>query len=223
LNEGEVIEPLLCALQPLRDQDCEIILSDGGSTDSTRDKARPLCDRIVIVRPGRAAQMNRAAAEASGQWLWFVHADTRFRHSPDGLLAFFQSMEKDWGFFSIRLDAAGWRFRLIEWMMNRRSRFSRIGTGDQGLFVRRSLFEQLGGFADIPLMEDVELCKRLRRLGRPQVAATRLVTSARRWQRHGVVRTVLLMWRLRLAYFLGVSPERLAQHYRLCSSPTRES
>jgi len=223
LNEGAVIGSLLSALRPLRQAGCEIIVSDGGSMDQTCDRASEHCDRMISGTPGRAAQMNRGAAQARGRWLWFLHADTQLGHRPESLLGVFPPADGDWGFFNVCLDARGGRFRTIEWMMNRRARYSRIGTGDQGLFLRRSLFEQLGGFADIPLMEDIELSRRLRRLGPPRVMNGPLVTSARRWQRHGVVRTVLLMWRLRLGYFLGVSPERLAEHYRLCSSPTRVS
>jgi rSAM/selenodomain-associated transferase 2 len=223
LNEGAVIESLLSALQPLRESGCEIIVSDGGSTDATCERALGLCDRLVSGGPGRAVQMNRGASVAEAGWLWFLHADTRFTEPLSRLPGIFKSTKRDWGFFRVRLDAPGWRFRVIEWMMNRRSRFSRIGTGDQGLFVRHRVFQEIGGFADIPLMEDVEICKRLRGVSRPRVLDVPLLTSARRWQRHGVLRTVLLMWRLRLAYFLGVSPERLARQYRACSSPTHES
>lgn len=223
LNEGALIESLLVALQPLREAGCEVIVSDGGSTDGTAHKAQLLCDRVVQGEAGRAAQMNRGAAFASGSWLWFLHADTRLESEVQVLMPGFRNCDGDWGFFHVGLDAAGWRFRVIEWLMNRRSRFSGIGTGDQGLFVRAALFEQLGGFAQIPLMEDVELCKRLRRKSSPEVMKSVLRTSARRWQQHGVMRTVLLMWRLRFSYWLGVAPERLARHYRVCNSPTRGS
>ncbi len=223
LNEGAVIESLLQDLQPLRDTGCELILSDGGSHDDTCEKARSWVDHVVAGPAGRSAQMNRGAAVAKGEWLWFLHADTRISGSPVEILRALELVSKDWGFFAIRLDAQGPWFRLIETMMNWRSRLSGIGTGDQGLFLRRELFQRIHGFAQIPLMEDVEICKHLRRLERPHVMRLQLTTSARRWQTQGVLRTVFLMWRLRLAYFLGVSPQRLAKQYRSCSSPTRES
>lgn len=223
LDEGAVIEELLGALQPLRALGHEIILSDGGSSDDTCARAAGLVDNVVCGSAGRAAQMNRGAATAVGDVLWFVHADTRFVLPVVDTLADMLSGTAQWGFHMIRLDARPKVFRVIEWLINRRSSFSRVGTGDQGLFVRRDLFEQVAGFAVIPLMEDVDLSKRLRKRHDPQVMKSPLLSSARRWQQHGIARTVLLMWRLRLAYFLGVSPQRLAAHYRLCSSPTRES
>lgn len=223
LNEGAVIESLLRELQSLRKAGCELIVSDGGSADQTCALASPLVDKVVSGAQGRALQMNLGAEAAAADWLWFVHADTRFMQPPIEYLELFRQMSSDWGFFAVRLDSHGVAYRLIETLINVRSRFSRVGTGDQGLFVRRVLFEQLHGFARIPLMEDVELSKRLRRLSAPRFVSRPLLTSARRWQHQGMVRTVLLMWRLRLAYFLGVSPQRLAKHYGLCSSPTRES
>jgi len=223
LNEGQVIENLLASLAPLRAQGHEIIVSDGGSSDDTRALAAPLCDLLVHGEAGRAVQMNRAAARASGQLLWFVHADTAFATPVLDLLQAMLQAAGPWGRFDVRLDGEQAAFRLIERMMNLRSRLSGIATGDQGMFVERALFRQVGGFAELPLMEDIELSRRLRRLHRPACLGQGVLASARRWQRHGVLRTILLMWRLRLAYFLGVSPQRLAERYRQCSSPTRES
>ena len=223
LNEGAVIEGLLRELQPLRRLGHEVIVSDGGSDDDTCARAQPLVDRLLQGRAGRAAQMNRGAAVARGDILWFLHADTRFPVSAETCLAAFSPAPEAWGFCMVRLDAPQRGFRIIEWFMNRRSRLTRVATGDQGMFVARDLFQQLGGFAEIPLMEDVELSKRLRQQAAPQVLAGPLLASARRWQRGGILRTVLLMWRLRLAYFLGAPPQRLAEKYRLCRSPTRES
>ena len=213
LNEGAVIEGLLQELQPLRRLGHEVIVSDGGSDDDTCVRAGPLADRLLQGAAGRAAQMNRGAAVARGDILWFLHADTRFSDSPETSLPTFSPGRDAWGFCMVRLDAPqGW-FRIIEWFMNRRSRLTRIATGDQGMFVARDLFQRLGGFAEIPLMEDVELSKRLRQLAAPQVLAGPLLTSARRWERGGILPTVLLMWRLRLAYFLGAPPQRLAEKY----------
>lgn len=222
LNEGTVISSLLHRLQPIRAQH-QIILSDGGSTDDTCIKAEPLVDILLTGTPGRAAQMNRGAGQANGDWLWFIHADTDFQQDPLELIESLVSANPAWGYCNIRLDADKAIYRIIAKMINWRSGYSRIATGDQGIFVRRALFEQLGGYADIPLMEDIELSKRLRRIHPPYCARQRLITSARRWQTHGVINTTLLMWRLRLAYFLGISTERLAAHYRLCNSPTRAS
>jgi rSAM/selenodomain-associated transferase 2 len=223
LDEGAVIEDLLRALQPLRGQGVELILVDGGSRDGTPERARPLVDRVLSSRAGRARQMNQGAREATGEWLWFLHADTRLGASPEAYLRAMLHSRRDWGRFDVRLDAPGGCYRLIAFMMNWRSRLTGVVTGDQGLFVRRCRFEALGGFASIPLMEDIELSRRLRRVQWPASPRLALWTSARRWRQHGVWRTVLLMWRLRLAYFLGVPPQRLARYYRQCSSPTPES
>jgi rSAM/selenodomain-associated transferase 2 len=224
LNEGAVIAGLLKDLQPLRELGCELIVVDGGSGDNTRELARPLADRVLVSEPGRALQMNRGAATASGDWLWFVHADSRLLCEASRYLQAIVDGPSPWGRFDVRLDVRGRVFRLIETMMNLRSRLSGIVTGDQGLFVRRDLFERSRGYAGIPLMEDIELSRRLRLQLRPHcVHGLRLGASARRWQRHGVLRTLLLMWRLRLAYFLGAEPAGLAKVYRQCASPTQES
>jgi rSAM/selenodomain-associated transferase 2 len=224
LNEGALIAGLLHGLQPLRRLACELIVVDGGSADNTCELARPLADRVLISAPGRAQQMNRGATAASGDWLWFVHADSGLLCAPSRYLQAIVEGPSPWGRFDVRLDAEDRIFRLIETLMNLRSCLSGIVTGDQGMFVRRDLFERCRGFADIPLMEDVELSRRLRLQLRPHcVRGLRLGASARRWKRHGVLRTVLLMWRLRLAYFLGAEPAGLAEVYRQCASPTRES
>ena len=222
LNEGEVIAGLLTALQPLRSMGCELILVDGGSSDNTCERAASLVDCLVFSPAGRALQMNRGAETAKGEWLWFLHADTTLVEKPALYLGAIIDSGADWGRCDIRIDGAQSIFRVIERMMNWRSRLTGIATGDQGLFVRRDVFKETGAFAEIPLMEDIEFCRRQRARQRPQALPLHLQTSARRWQREGVWRTVLLMWRLRLAYFLGVDPQRLARDYRHCSSPTRE-
>ncbi len=223
LNEGGVIGDLLQTLQSLRSLDCELIVADGGSIDSTCEQAAPLVDGLVVAAAGRALQMNAGAARAQGEWLWFVHADTRLCGDAGAYLALIEQSARDWGRFDVRLDADGPVLRLVGAMMNWRSRLTGIATGDQGLFVRRRLFESMGGFAPIPLMEDIDLSRRLRRRQWPACPGRVLGTSARRWQRHGVLRTIALMWRLRLAYFLGADPARLAGTYRQCSTPTHES
>ncbi len=223
-NEGAVIARLLQQLQPLRLAGHEILLVDGGSRDDTCEQAQGLVDRLLHSRPGRSRQMNIAAEQARGEWFWFVHADSVVEEVllQEGVSAMLES-EAAWGRFDVRLDAQDWRFRVIETLMNTRSRLTGIATGDQGIFVRRSVFVACGGYPQLPLMEDVALSRLLKSRARPLCLNTPLVTSARRWQQRGIVRTVLLMWWLRLAFYLGVPADRLARHYSLCASPTHES
>lgn len=212
-NEAADIVQALLPLQELRSA-LELIVVDGQSQDATRLLAQPLADQLLESSPGRARQMNTGAAAAQGDWLLFLHADTRL---PDGFISLLQEAQDsgaDWGRFDVQLEPSSALLRLVARMINLRSRLTGVCTGDQALFLRRRLFEQLGGYAEIPLMEDVELSKRLRRVSRPFCIATPLTTSSRRWQQHGTLRTILLMWRLRLLYWLGVAPERLAESYR---------
>lgn len=214
LDEVAALPALLEDLRALRSAGAELILVDGGSRDGTPELAAARVDRLLYSQPGRARQMNAGAARAGGDYLWFLHADTRL--SPACLAALQQVLvdEPDWGRFDLRLSGAGPSLWLIGQMINLRSRLTGIASGDQGIFVRRELFEALGGYADIPLMEDLELCRRLRRVARPRCLRPPLSTSSRRWEQHGTWRTVWLMWRLRLAYYRGVSPELLAGRYR---------
>ena len=193
----------------------DIVLVDGGSTDATAAiAARSPQVRLLSSPRGRSHQMNAGARAARGDVLLFLHADT---YLPDGALAAVEAATSDPGVvagrFDVRFDNPGRVFRMIAWFMNQRSRWSGISTGDQAIFVCREPFNALGGYPDIPLMEDVELCRRLR--GRGQVAALRLkvTTSARKWEREGVVRTILLMWALRFLYMVGVPPARLHRWY----------
>lgn len=223
LNEGEVIERLLCDLQPMRDQGWQVIVADGGSTDNTPQRATPYADLMLHSEPGRALQMNAAAAQARHPVLWFVHADSRLDAAVFEQL---QSAIRDgaaWGRFDVRLSGAHPAFRVIERMMAWRSRLTGIATGDQAIFVRRSLFNAIGGFPPLSLMEDIAISKRLCRHAWPRALSAPVVASSRRWECDGIVRTVLLMWRLRLQYFLGVPVDRLARDYRSCASPTAES
>lgn len=213
-NEAAQIAATLEPLQPLRAQGHEILLVDGGSSDGTPEYVRPLCDRIVNAPRGRARQMNAGAQVARGDVLWFLHADTRASaEAIDALLAALAQPQCAWGRFDVRLSGTLPLLRVVEHMMNLRSRWTGIATGDQGLFVRRDLFARMGGFQDIPLMEDIELSRRLKHEAPPVCLRECLVTSSRRWEQNGIVRTILLMWRLRFAYWLGVSPERLAALY----------
>jgi len=214
LNESMQIVACLRALAALRAQGAEVIVADGGSTDATAEWARPLADRTLQSPRGRARQMNDGAAQARSDTLLFLHVDTRL---PPAALAAVESALADprthWGRFDVHIDGRPRLLRLVAWLMNLRSRASGIATGDQAIFVRRGSFQRVGGFPDQPLMEDIELSKRLRALARPVCLRQRVTTSGRRWERDGVWRTIVLMWRLRWLYWIGTPPERLARLY----------
>lgn len=213
LDEAAGIGMALARLQPLRRRGCEVVVVDGGSRDATVALATPASDRVVVSPPGRAAQMNAGARVARGDVLLFLHADTELPDDADRRVLEALDAGPGWGRFDVRIAGRPAMLRVIAAMMNLRSRLTAVATGDQAMFCRRAVFEAVGGFPSQPLMEDVEISKRLRRLGPPACLRARVTTSGRRWERHGVVRTVLLMWRLRLAYFLGVDPARLARIY----------
>jgi rSAM/selenodomain-associated transferase 2 len=214
LNEAEIIVPTLAPLQHSRGRDAEIILADGGSTDETVGLARPFCDRIETARRGRASQMNAGAAAAQGDVLLFLHADTRLSEgSPEQIREAFAGTPRVWGRFDVRIDSRHPALWLVAQMMNLRSRWSGIATGDQAIFVRRRDFESVGGFPDMPIMEDIAFSRAMRRRSWPICLSMPVVTSARRWERRGVIATIFLMWRLRLAYFLGADPADLAVAY----------
>jgi rSAM/selenodomain-associated transferase 2 len=213
LNEAADIAAALRALAPYRARDTEAIVVDGGSSDGTAELARPFADRVIAGPRGRGAQMNAGAAAARGDVLLFLHADTRLPENADRLvLDSLQRSGPNWGRFDVRFDGGG-LLALVALMMNLRSRLSGIATGDQAMFVTHAAFEAAGGFPPIALMEDVALSARLKRIGRPLCLTARVTTSARRWRRHGVLRTILLMWKLRLAFYFGADPVRLAQAY----------
>jgi rSAM/selenodomain-associated transferase 2/rSAM/selenodomain-associated transferase 1 len=214
LNEAALITEVLQALAPLRRRGHEVIVVDGGSSDGTSALAAPLADRVLHTPKGRALQMNVGAHAATGDVLWFLHADTLPPPDADeAILSALAQGNRGWGHFDVRLSGAGILLRMVATLMNRRSRLVGIATGDQGLFVQRELFERAGGFPEIPLMEDIALSRMLKRYSRPACVAQELVTSSRRWERRGTWRTILLMWRLRLAYFLGADPRKLAGQY----------
>lgn len=213
LNEAENIIPSLRALAALAARGAQRIVVDGGSSDDTAARATGNAERVIVAARGRASQMNAGAAAASGDVLLFLHADTRLPEDADRLVA--AALERRlWGRFDVRIEGGGAWAELVAWFMNRRSRLTGIATGDQAMFTRRETFEQLGGFAPIPLMEDIQMSRRLKALGRPACIATPVVTSGRRWARNGPWRTIWLMWRLRAAYFLGADPVQLAARYR---------
>lgn len=215
LNEVESIGRLLESLQQARAEGVELLLVDGGSTDDTLARAAPMVDKVIVTAPGRARQMNAGSQAASGELLWFLHADSGIGVDfPASIVSAMAGTPRAWGWFKVRLSGRHPFFRIIEFMMNGRSRLTGIATGDQAIFVRRELFLRLGGYLDIPLMEDVELSRRLKGCSRPVVLQPRLVTSSRRWERAGILSTVWLMWRLRWSYFMGTDPVRLARRYR---------
>lgn len=212
LDEAAGIAGHLRALDALAARGAQRIVVDGGSADATPELARAHAEQVIVAPRGRAAQMNAGARLAEADALLFLHADTRLPDDADRLIAA-ALREHVWGRFDVCIDARGLWPTVVARLMNLRSRLTGIATGDQAMFVRREAFERLGGFAPIPLMEDIELSKRLKRLGRPACLRARVTTSGRRWARHGPLRTILLMWRLRLAYFLGADPARLAARY----------
>ena len=213
LDEATEIEAALAVLAPYRARGGEVIVADGGSSDSTAELARSLADRVIVAPRGRAAQMNAGAAAANGDVLLFLHADTRLPDNADRLvLDGLAYSGRNWGRFDVRFDG-GCRLTFVARMMNWRSRLTGIATGDQALFVTRAAFERVGGFPAIALMEDVALSAKLKHISKPLALHARVTTSARRWRKHGTLRTVLLMWRLRLAFFLGADPEKLVEIY----------
>jgi rSAM/selenodomain-associated transferase 2 len=213
LDEAAEIEAALRALVPLRRRGAEVIVVDGGSGDDTFALARPLADRVIAAPRGRALQMNAGAALASGEVLLFLHADTRLPDDADRLLRDgLAASGKVWGRFDVRIDG-GLGFAIISAMMNMRSRLTGIATGDHAMFVTREAFDQTGGFPPIALMEDVALSAKLKRLGRPLCLAPRATTSGRRWKQYGMLPMIILMWRLRLEFFLGADAAKLARAY----------
>lgn len=212
LNEALDIETRLSALAPLRQNGVQIIVADGGSNDATVARAAPYVDLIIDAPRGRAVQMNAGALHATAPYLLFLHVDTVL---PDGAAAVIDHALQihAWGRFDITLTGTHPMLRVIAAMMNWRSRITGIATGDQAIFVQRAMFERLHGFAPIALMEDIELCRRLKKISAPACLKQRVVSSGRRWQQHGIWRTIWLMWRLRLAYCFGADPHELAVRY----------
>lgn len=215
LNEAAGIEAVLKPLRPLRERGVEVVVCDGGSTDGTPELAAAWADAVVATARGRARQMNAGATRARGDLLLFLHADTLLPPDADRLMLAAVERGAAWGRFDVRISGRAWMLRVIARLINLRSRWTGIATGDQAIFITRSLFEQLGGFADQPLMEDIELCRRLKSLGfRPACLAAQATTSGRRWDQRGVWRTIMLMWWLRWRYWRGASPSELARAYR---------
>ena len=210
LNEAGHIGATLAALEPLRRAGHEVVVVDGGSDDGTAELAAGGCDSVVAARRGRALQMNAGARAATGDALVFLHADTRLPADAETMVL---AALKDhaWGRFDVRIEGRHRLLRLVACAMNLRSRLTGIATGDQAIFVRRDAF---AGFPEIALMEDIAFSKLMKRAGWPACLRARVTTSGRRWEERGVLRTILLMWRLRLEYALGADPARLAERYR---------
>lgn len=214
LNEAMLIVQTLSALQPLRVRGHELIVVDGGSDDATAALSQPFSDKVINSPRGRAQQLNTGARIAKGDILLFLHADTFLPESADLLIIDgIRNQNKSWGRFDVNLSGTHPLLRFVEYLMNVRSRLTGMATGDQGIFVLKKLFDRVGGFPEIDLMEDIALSRILKKYGPSLCLWQRVVTSSRRWERNGILRTILLMWRLRLVYRLGANPRRLAQLY----------
>jgi rSAM/selenodomain-associated transferase 2/rSAM/selenodomain-associated transferase 1 len=220
LNEATQIAAMLAALQPLRAAGHEVIVADGGSRDATLALALPLADRVFVAPRGRARQMNAGATVAIGDVLLFLHADSLLPPaSTNALLREWPLAGRRWGRFDVAISGRPMMLGLVALLMNARSRLTGIATGDQGMFVERAVFDAVGGFPDQPLMEDVELSSRLKRdAGPPLCLPCRIFTSGRRWEQHGIWRTIVTMWRLRYAYWRGADAAQLAARYRTLRS-----
>lgn len=229
LNEADNLPKLMGHLAHLNPAPYQVILVDGGSTDNSVAIAKELIEilidsstsvisgqvidwQIIESAAGRALQMNAGAELATGDVLLFLHADTQL---PNHAIADITSAVRQaaWGRFDVRLDSSAWMLKVVSQMINWRSRFSGIATGDQAIFIKKPLFEQLGGYPQQPLMEDIELCKRLKAIGKPACLRSKVITSARRWQQYGTWRTIGLMWHLRFDYWRGVSADNIKQRY----------
>ncbi len=203
----------MLALQPLRKIGHEIIVVDGGSSDNTYLIAEPLANKVLLSEPGRANQMNLGAESAQHEVLLFLHVDTFLPTNATSLISKNLTKKHKWGRFNVRLSGTNRQLRIVERLMNLRSCWTGISTGDQAIFVRQDLYQQIKGFPNIPLMEDIAFSKRLKKYSSPICIKEPVITSSRRWEQNGVFRTILLMWKLRLAYALGVDPHKLKNYY----------
>ena len=219
LDEAATVAMHLAGLQGLRARGAELLVVDGGSSDGTAALAVPGADQVLAAPCGRALQMNAGARVSRGEVLLFVHADTALPPDAEALVRAAIAEGAVWGRFDVRIDGRHPMLRVVETMMNWRSRLTGIATGDQAIFVRRDTLLAVGGFPELPLMEDIALSRRLKSITRPACLRARVSTSARRWEKNGVLRTIFLMWRLRASYFLGADPQQLALRYGYAPRP----
>lgn len=218
LNESEGLVLFTRKLLDKLGNDTQLIVVDGGSSDSSLSLVKSLSNmhptiKVISSPKGRALQMNAGAKLATGNVLIFIHADTTLPKQAFAQLSRFSDGLMAWGRFDVCLDNPAWPYKVIAWFMNHRSRLTSIATGDQAIFVKRNVFEQLGGYPDQPLMEDVELSSQLKKITRPFCIHEPVITSARKWEKHGIIKTVWLMWKLRAAYARGVNPDVLVKQY----------
>jgi len=212
-NEADSIGKLLPELVPT--PGVEVLVVDGGSTDNTVAVAKSFGVQILNNDTGKAGQMNAGAKAAQGNILLFLHGDTRL--PPDFVEQVLETLSKPWvaaGAFSLAIDGKGFGLRIIEWLANFRSRVLQMPYGDQGIFITADMFAAVGGFPALPIMEDFELMRKLKRKGRIKILPLKAITSARRWQKLGVLRTTLINQAIIIAYLLGVNPKKLAEWYR---------
>ncbi|MFT7470553.1 MAG: rSAM/selenodomain-associated transferase 2 [Kiritimatiellia bacterium] len=213
-NEAGLIREQLQRLQCYRAKGHEVIVIDGGSRDATVEQTKGLVDRCEVSAAGRSNQMNHGASQAKGDILLFLHADTELPINADECIcSALTAQDSRWGWFDVKLSKRRLAYQVVASMMNLRARFTSVATGDQALFVERELFQEIGGFPPLALMEDIAISKMLRRLGRPARPLGLVTTSSRRWEENGLISTILLMWRLRFLYFIGVKPQRLREKY----------
>ena len=215
-DEAKIIVNCLTLLQPLRHQGVEILLVDGGSRDETVVLSESLVNKVIHSETCRAQQMNAGAAVASGRYCLFLHADTQLPKEFIKLCLHWLPSAVSWGFFPVKLSDVHWLLRWVERGINWRSTVTYVATGDQALFFERKFFKNLGGFRDIPLMEDIAISKCARQLAKPCISSERVITSSRRWCKNGIIKTIILMWAFRLAYWVGINPRHLADIYSHC-------
>lgn len=214
LNEAQFIQQTLFNLQAWRQKGHQVLLVDGGSTDETLTLAEPLVDELLVSEPGRALQMNMGAEHADADILLFLHADTLISENADQHIIASIAQGNDWGRFNVAFSSGRLVFRIIAFFINLRSCLSSIATGDQAIYVDKLLFDRVGRFPPLPLMEDVQLSINLKRKQRACCLQQTVITSSRRWEKNGIYKTILLMWSIRLGYFIGIPTEKLKLWYK---------
>ncbi len=213
LNEAEQITACLKNLQYLREYGYEIIVVDGGSTDRTVSLAKVFADKVLTSKPGRSVQMNAGASMAKGEYFLFLHADTFLPDDIPSIFLDYSEQEYLWGRFDIHLSGENWMFRVIETLINIRSRLTGIATGDQAIFISNKLFKEINGFPEIALMEDIAISKKLKKIIKPINLRNKVNSSSRRWEQNGILKTILKMWLLRLMYFFQFKTHYLSKLY----------